>query len=551
VVPRVDFDRLSPAEYEDMVSVLLSRLRQARRVDGSGGDGGRDCYFPGEEGTDAYELKSFTGRMESTQRRQVKRSLARAMEKKPRTWTLVVPIDPTPGEQEWFDSLGAGLSARLEWLGKTWLEEQLARFPDIVRYFAGAAEEVVRILTEISREDALPDDAAGLAKRFAGQASRLNEIDPYYWFEFTIADETVTVTAHPRYPDASRDRPITVTATLQFDDSPGQQETRAALADFMTFGTPVTIPADSITRLVVDAPAGLGGEFPSGTLALDGIFTPGSEQAATVLLRVPAQTPIRHVITLDVTERSAGPAGGLRMLAQDRSGLLALEQRFDIGKRTYQAHLTYRYHADVLPRDAVSVLRFCAEVAAGQEMAVTDPAGNILATSSGAFGPATWPEDYIRCAEVLAEVQQLTGTAFPLPNAFTAEDQRDMHYVRAILRGEDVQAQWSGMIAPLVAPTVDNLLTQIDQHGEPFMFAAAVPETVQAAGGQLPIGMVLHVMHSTRIANLDEVRAWRRGDAKGSINVQLEPAGTRDMTVRAAPGGVPAALSANRENQPS
>jgi hypothetical protein len=48
-----------------------------------------------------------------------------------------------------------------------------------------------------TREDALPSDAAGLALKFAGQASRLNEIDPYYWFEFTIVGESVTVTAHP------------------------------------------------------------------------------------------------------------------------------------------------------------------------------------------------------------------------------------------------------------------------------------------------------------------------------------------------------------------
>ena len=122
------------------MSILLSRPRQTHRVDGSGGDGGRDCYFPGEDGTDAYELKSFTGRMTAAQRRQVKRSLARAMQltPQPRTWTLVVPIDPTPAEQQWFGSLGVGLPARLEWLGKTWLEEQLARFPDIIRYFSGA-----------------------------------------------------------------------------------------------------------------------------------------------------------------------------------------------------------------------------------------------------------------------------------------------------------------------------------------------------------------------------------------------------------------------------
>jgi hypothetical protein len=107
-----------------MVSVLLSRLRQARRVDGTGGDGGRDCYFTDERGTDVFELKSFTGRMAKAWRAQVKKSLAKAMGSDPRSWTMIVPIDPTPDEQTWFDSLGEGSAARLEWLGKTWLVEQ-------------------------------------------------------------------------------------------------------------------------------------------------------------------------------------------------------------------------------------------------------------------------------------------------------------------------------------------------------------------------------------------------------------------------------------------
>lgn len=523
-----------------MVSVLLSRLRQARRVDGSGGDEGRDCYFTDERGTDAFELKSFIGRMTPARRKQVKKSLATAMRKNPRTWTLIAPIDPTPGEQTWFDSLGEGMAAQLEWLGKNWLKEQLARFPDIVRYFSGASDEVVRILTEISREDALPGDAAGLAQRFAGQASRLNEIDPYYRFEFGVAGEMVTVTAHPKYPDAPRDRPITVTTTLQFDDSPGQQEARTAFEEFMKFGTPVTIPAASITGLTLDAPGGLGGEFQGGTLILDGTFPPGSERAAAMLLRVPAHPPVRHVIRMSVTSRSGGPAGGLLLATRDPSGLLTMEQRFDTVRRTHRAHLTYRYYDGALPQDAVPVLRLCAAVAAGQEMAITDQAGNIITTSSGSFGPASWPEGYIRCVELLAEIQQLTGTPFPLPDAFTAEDQRDMHYARAILRGEDVQAQWSGLIAPLACQAVDNLLAQVDQHGERFMFAIAVPETLSVAGGQLSLGSVLHIMHSTRIANLDEVRAWRLAAASGSIDVLLEPVGNRDMTVRAAPANSPA-----------
>jgi hypothetical protein len=165
-------------------------------------------------------------------------------------------------------------------------------------------------------------DLARGAERFAGQASRLNEIDPYYWFEFGVEAEMVTVTAHPRYPDE----------------------------DFMRFGTPATIPSASITRLAVDAPAGLGGEFQGGTLTLDGTFPPGAEQAVAVLLRVPVQPPVRQTIRLNVTSRSTGPAGGLRLFSQDPSGLLTLDQRFDMLRRTHQAKLTYRYHTAVLPR---------------------------------------------------------------------------------------------------------------------------------------------------------------------------------------------------------
>ena len=134
---RVDFSRLSSKQYEDMISVLLSRIRQIHRVDGSGGDGGRDCYFRDENGIDVYELKSFLGRMNDVRRQQVVRSLQRALKGSARTWSLVVPIDATPKEQEWFDSLASATTTTttttttLTWLDKRWLEEQLAAHPDI------------------------------------------------------------------------------------------------------------------------------------------------------------------------------------------------------------------------------------------------------------------------------------------------------------------------------------------------------------------------------------------------------------------------------------
>ena len=54
-------------KYEDMVSVLLSRLYpDARRIDGKGGDGGRDVQIAdASDGSimGVFQLKGFTGRV--------------------------------------------------------------------------------------------------------------------------------------------------------------------------------------------------------------------------------------------------------------------------------------------------------------------------------------------------------------------------------------------------------------------------------------------------------------------------------------------------------
>src|ERR1700734_3676273 len=91
--------RISPSVYEDIVAVLISRLHpDAQRVDGSGGDGGRDVLLPLPSGTEIFELKSFTGRVNPSRRLQVKRSLKRAAAHSPSAWHMVVPINPTPAE---------------------------------------------------------------------------------------------------------------------------------------------------------------------------------------------------------------------------------------------------------------------------------------------------------------------------------------------------------------------------------------------------------------------------------------------------------------------
>jgi hypothetical protein len=532
-MPRVDFSRLSPKQYEDMVSVLLSRIRQTHRVDGSGGDGGRDCYFCGENGTDVYELKSFLGRMNNARRQQVVRSLQRALKKTPHTWSLVVPIDATPNEQEWFDSLASETTTKLTWLDKTWLEDQLAAHPDIGRYFAGAADEVVQILKDIGHEDALPSGAAGVAMRMTALVSRLNEIDPYYSFDFAIAEGRTVISCRPRYPDALRDRPIGFSAQLKLDDAtpPGL---RAAIDDFMVYGSAVQIPAENIGSLSIDMPGGLG-EFASGGIALDGeIAAADATEAKYLVLRVPPLPPVTQVLTMDILGRSKGPAGGFRLQAQDRAGLLTLDMRISPATSTYDAHLGYQFNDQVLPKDAVPVLALCNALAAGEQMAIATLDGQILALGSGPFNHLNWPDGdgYLRCARQLAEIQEHAGAFFPLPLAFEPEDQHWMDYADKLLRGEDVQVTWPGSTAGCNRDQVRFFLEETAKIGEAFTFFNRSQETLEFAGGKMPLGWVTEIAHSAKLDNLGELKSWYENGGDGRIEMRLAPANNNQMTVR-------------------
>src|SRR5258708_29529247 len=122
--------------FEDMVSVLIANLHpEAQRVDGRGGDGGRDVQVETPDGLIVYELKGFTGRLGKAggRRRQVERSLSRSASLGPTAWRLTAPIDPTPAEYAWFQRLQSKYSFALAWLGKTWLGQQTATHPQDAR----------------------------------------------------------------------------------------------------------------------------------------------------------------------------------------------------------------------------------------------------------------------------------------------------------------------------------------------------------------------------------------------------------------------------------
>lgn len=59
---RVPWERVDPSTYEKIVSALPSRkFPQLMRIDGAGGDRGRDRYWDTHNGREVFELKAFSG----------------------------------------------------------------------------------------------------------------------------------------------------------------------------------------------------------------------------------------------------------------------------------------------------------------------------------------------------------------------------------------------------------------------------------------------------------------------------------------------------------
>jgi hypothetical protein len=270
-------------------------------------------------------------------------------------------------------------------------------------------------------------------------------------------------------------------------------------------------------------------------MALDGkIAAADAAEAKYLVLRVPPVPPVRHVVTMDIPRRSKGPAGGFRLQAQDRAGLLTLDMRINPAASTYNAQLSYQFNDQVLPKDAVPVLALCNALAGGEQMAIATLDGQILALGSGPFSPLTWPggDGYLRCARQLAEIQEWAGAFFPLPIAFEPEDQYWMDYASKLLRGEDVQISWPGSTAQCDRDQVRFFLEETAEIGEAFTFFNRSQETLEFAGGKVSLGWVTEIAHSAKLDNLGELRTWYDSGGDGRIEVRLAPANNDQMTVR-------------------
>lgn len=467
-----------PARTERAIQMLLkARYPGLRSFDGSGGDGGRDAELVTADGRTVFEVKSF-GRLDSSRRRQVAKSLTKAVQTVPdmTRWVLAIPMNMTPtrpgarsSEQAWFEEtlpkLAPGVD--LDWFGRDWLDAALAKNMDVQRYIEGPESQLLQRAAEFGMETAvLADGASNLDERLAGLQRRVDEVSPYWTLDFAVRDGVHYQTLRAKRDDAPVADPIVITPTFTFrTDDADDEELRAKFEHTLAFGGHVDLPAGYMTDIDIEA-------SPEARK----LFDPGEPATSEFSLATPREVLDRrircsyqvlgtqttsggmssgdeneHVLaqfSVFLAERTAGSVG-VTLYGSDAAGVINFELGLPRppagpGQAPWEAAASLRM---VLPETLVGfdidslrpVIDALAAASEGARMRLLLP--QLGHVDGPRFDAAAFPEAVANQQLVtdLHHMQEITGSAFTYPANITNGQVKDLRRAVRLLDGDDVE----------------------------------------------------------------------------------------------------------------
>ena len=531
---RVQWKDIDPDTYEDMVSVLVSWLYpEAQRIDGSGGDGGRDVQIPTEDGLIIFQLKSFAGRMNTSRRRQVKASLKRASEHAPLRWYLVVPIHHTSGESEWFERLVEEYDFECRWLDKTWLDREMAGKPAIARYYAHdgrfALSELLDVLRSINAtpppiEDGIVNAAAD---HMRGVLQGINDLDPHYFFGLNLQPGgAVNVTIFPRYKGVEKDRPSPFRVKLAFPDTEEGKKAHQDLQASINYGTPSVISSEFIAELSLDLPAGLGGHLEGYELSIASPAPDLVDEADIVLKAVDQSGVVLARLPLEV-ERATKGMRGSQFSLRDKSGALTGTAQVDGPTSRFKMDWSFKPPEEFWPLDLLPAAMFVAALEDGAGTTVVVNGKDLPTQRPGGLQPADTGEAsrYARFIEHLANVQVKTGAFFKVTDAITPEDEQAIVLSSRLLNGERVEDTWGELRCEVTPGGRESVEKALSGASRAVRLSAHMSLNIQRE--TIPIGRVTQDIESARVLKWE---AFDDGDSLETTAVILVPGHTDAMT---------------------
>ncbi|MFE9690072.1 hypothetical protein [Micromonospora sp. NPDC005806] len=426
---------VDPRKFERAVQALLRSLYPgAEAMDGAGGDGGRDSTLRSSDGLTIFEIKSFNQRLNRQQQRNIEKSLQTAALHKPDRWVLILPLNHSPAEDKWWNSLkGEFPKISLEWWGIDWLDFQFAGREDLRRYVEGEEYRLLELAHQFRQErDVLARGLPDLRERVIGLAQRAADLSPHWTTDFATGPDGIEFRFRERYPGAAQRDPISFKPVFEFPpDDPDAEEIARRLRQVMDYGGDVTVPGQFVRGFNIDASdetrRAFGWDRPSGTSKLE-IRSIEDNRGLPLPCVLDVQKPDGRVIasiTLQLNRRVSG-ARGITLTGSDPSGLLTAKFILDSDSRTTAGSMSFKVSSPI------GLFPYAARPAADFIAAIKP--GNSLTLRMGvpfAECDVTEPifEDegmLVRLVVAFDELQKHFGRPFPIPEGLKPSDLEEL-----------------------------------------------------------------------------------------------------------------------------
>jgi hypothetical protein len=541
-----------PGETLELVMAVL--LHQERpnswRRAASQGDGGVDVVDPVEGGYHVFQIKKFSERLTPDQKRQIKGSFeevctAPRLDRPVVAWSLVLPLDRTDTEEQWFNALTASALFPCDWRGRVFWDSEASKYPGVIDYYLRDEKARllgrVRTLSQLLADPETPPRPADAAASILELRSEVNDADPHYRYDIAVTGEPpdspnprsilsqtrgfdgvgfVTIDVFARYPQALLDRPISGSFSVVVVDEERGVNILDAYRDHVDYGRALEVPEGALGGFKINAPGGLSGDHKGGRARLGPRTVPaGAPDRVEISLMSPQDLKIAQV-TVRVTDVTVGNRG-IELSGREAAGAFEYELRIDKPDGAGpQAPATWGVSRQTFAgKAAASVLqaaRFLHGLRAPNRILVTLYRGPaVWARAEEVLDETEEPADdlSLQFVELLAELQPYTSVPLILPESVSAELMEDCHRVLRLLRGEVLGFE---RIEVELTTSSEQLavVQQIVASGDPMRSVAPLFLTI--AGVDAPFGSL-----SDEISGLEITRSE---SAEDRVRVTLSAA---------------------------
>ncbi|MFE6508099.1 hypothetical protein ACFVBP_10550 [Nocardioides sp. NPDC057764] len=525
------WSNVNEKDFERTAQMMLRRrYTDLQSIDGSGGDGGKDAYLWTPSGMTVFEMKFFRDRVVSKRKRQVEKSLRTAVANHPKMsrWVLVIPLNPTPSEDEWFhgklSELAPGVT--LAWWGQDWFDAELTEHPAYRQAMEGPDRWVLGAAKEYKHEpEVLVHGAKDLLPRIDALRGRIDDISPNWALEFATQGTSTRLTLCAKSPQAPVIDPIKFVGNAVFAGTDRFQR-RDTFNQHMDFGGTGTV---ELSDLCVE------GSEESRRL-LEGLLGPGQleyiSKVQTLEQQLRCQLQVRLAVggpvvsTLDIAlRRWMGGRRGVTFMGEDATGTVSIDLRMPRPSRMDEPAvldgagftLTFKTLAGLDSDQAVQVLEFRDAAQPGRylspnlKMFKTD--GVLLDEQPGGH-----VDDLLEVARVLDRLGALLGTG---PMALPAEiSDDDVILAKALvdsLEGRRGVTPFTSFKGNINAGREREFVENIERG--PMQVYLEWPEGGCFEFGGLPVAVGILGFHSPSVvlANREEVLAAAPGTAVAEL----------------------------------